>query len=85
MAEIHSATAGDLTRELVEAVADEISKLADIACSQASGIHPTDSEAAARFAIADLAADLRDHLGISLSIVLATYGITAEGRGGEPT
>jgi hypothetical protein len=83
MAEIHSATAGELTRELVEAVADEIAKWSDIACSQAAGVHPNDSEAAARFAIADLTADLRDHLGIGVSIVLATYGITARGRGGE--
>ena len=85
MAEIHSATAGGLTRELVEAVVDEIGKWQDIAISQAAGIHPTESTAAARFAIADLTADLRDHLGISLSIVLSTYCITAEGRGGEPT
>ncbi len=80
MAEIHSATAGDLTRELVEAVRVEIGKWESIAVSQAAGIHPTDPEAAARFAISDLTADLVDHLGIELSIVLATYGITADGR-----
>jgi hypothetical protein len=82
VAEIHFATAGDLTRELVEAVVDEIGKWQDIAISQAAGIHPTDSTAAARFAIADLTADLSDHLGISLSIVLAAYGITAGGDRG---
>lgn len=82
MAEIHSATAGALTRELVEATRLEIAKWADIACSQAAGIHPNNSEAAARFAIGDLTADLTDHLGIELSIVLATYGITAGGDRG---
>jgi hypothetical protein len=80
VAEIHSATSGDLVRELVAAVHDEIGKWQDIACTQAAGIHPNDSLAAAQFAIGDLTADLLDHLGISLSIVLASYSITAGGE-----
>lgn len=80
MSAIHSATAGGLVRELVEAVMAEARAWTDIAVSQSAGIHPNDSATAAKFAIGDLMADLNDHLGIALSIVLATFGITAEGQ-----
>lgn len=79
MSGVHAATAGALVRELVDAVVREVDRWADVAVRQAGGIHPTDGAEAARFAVSDVKADLDDHLGIALSIVLASYGITADG------
>lgn len=78
MSAIHSATAGSLTRELVEAVLAEARAWTDVAVSQAAGSDA--HKAAVKFAIGDLLTDLSDHLGIALSIVLATYGIDADGQ-----
>lgn len=79
MSAIHSATAGPLTNDLVGVVMECARKWQDVAVSQAAGIHPDDSAAAARFAIGDLLADMTDHLGIAITITLATYGITSSG------
>lgn len=80
MAEIHSATSGTLVRELVQAVRAEAGQWADHAVAQAAGINPTSPTDAARFAIEHLLTDLDDHLGIALSVVLATCGIDASGE-----
>lgn len=79
MAIIHSATAGALTDDIVGVVIECARHWQDIAVSQAAGIHAYDSAAAARFAINDLLADLTDHLGVAVTVTLATHGITADG------
>lgn len=79
MAEIHVATSGTLVRELVSAVRAEAAKWKDIAVSQAAGIYTESASGAAGYAIEHLLSDLDDHLGIQLSVVLASFNITAEG------
>lgn len=85
MTELHTATSGALVREIVKDVLAEFDVWRELAPSQAAGLNPTDSAAAAEAALYDVRMNLDDHLCIRLASTLATFGITPDGAGGtEP-
>jgi hypothetical protein len=62
---------------LVAAVLEEFDVWAEFAPQQAASVNPSSPIDAAGFALADVRADLMDHLQIRLSITLATHGVAS--------
>lgn len=72
MAEEHVATSGPKAREMVEVVLAEFDKWAKHAPGQAAGADP---KHAAGSALADVRAELADHLVIPVGVTIASWGL----------
>ena len=76
MADIHAATANDLTRELVAAVVDFIEDRRTYTINQASAMSNP-----AEYALNEIVAEMRDHLQIDIAITLSTFLLAGEVEG----
>lgn len=75
MAEIHTATSGALTRALVDAVAEFVEDRGAVTARQSATF-----DGAAKLSLGEILADIRDDLAVDLAVVLATFGVTADGE-----
>ena len=79
MSEVHEVTSSPRANELVEVVLAEFDRWAQYAPGQAAGVIPNDAEVAARFALADVRAELMDHLVVPIAVTLASWGVGTRG------
>lgn len=84
MAEIHSATSSELTRELVADVVAFIRQRESYWANQAATLYPDSghNRKVADAAIYEVWTDAMDDLGISFAVTLASHGIGVVSDGG---